>query len=128
MIDRFRDHAANERTFLAWIRTAIALMAFGFVIEKFDLFIHYLAAANPTTKLSAFSGHRTAGAGLALMITGLLIILVASWGYLVNRRLINSDTHQQYRTSLPNIILVLIIAGLGLFLVTYVGYELLGKI
>lgn len=127
MIDRFRDHAANERTFLAWIRTAIALMAFGFVIEKFDLFIHYLAVANPATKLSDFSGYRTAGAGLALMITGLIIIVVSSWGYLMNRRLINSDLQQQYHTSLPNIILVLIIAGLGLFLVTYVGYELLGN-
>jgi putative membrane protein len=29
MIDHFSDHAANERTFLAWVRTAIAVMAFG---------------------------------------------------------------------------------------------------
>ena len=35
----------NERTYLAWIRTAIAVMAFGFVIEKFDLFIRYLGHA-----------------------------------------------------------------------------------
>jgi hypothetical protein len=32
MITRYSDHAANERTFLAWVRTAIAMMAFGFVI------------------------------------------------------------------------------------------------
>ena len=30
MIKRYSDHAANERTFLAWVRTAIAVMAFGF--------------------------------------------------------------------------------------------------
>ena len=30
-----RVHMANERTFLAWIRTCIGIMAFGFVIEKF---------------------------------------------------------------------------------------------
>ena len=30
-----RVHMANERTFLAWIRTSIGIMAFGFVIEKF---------------------------------------------------------------------------------------------
>jgi putative membrane protein len=30
MIPRFTDHAANERTYLAWVRTAIAVMAFGF--------------------------------------------------------------------------------------------------
>ncbi|HXM85130.1 MAG TPA: DUF202 domain-containing protein, partial [Stellaceae bacterium] len=39
MIEKYRDHAANERTFLAWVRTSIALMAFGFLIEKFDLFL-----------------------------------------------------------------------------------------
>lgn len=32
-----RDHMANERTFLAWIRTSIGIMAFGFVVEKFAL-------------------------------------------------------------------------------------------
>src|SRR5215469_2800993 len=37
MIKRYSDHAANERTFLAWVRTAIAVMAFGFLIERFDL-------------------------------------------------------------------------------------------
>ena len=39
MIERYSDHAANERTFLAWIRTAIAVMAFGFLVERFDLFL-----------------------------------------------------------------------------------------
>lgn len=34
-----RVHMANERTFLAWIRTSIGIMAFGFVVEKFALFI-----------------------------------------------------------------------------------------
>ncbi len=34
-----RTHLANERTFLAWIRTSISIMAFGFVVEKFSLFL-----------------------------------------------------------------------------------------
>jgi putative membrane protein len=38
-----RVHFANERTFLSWIRTAIGIMAFGFVVEKFSLFLKYLA-------------------------------------------------------------------------------------
>ena len=33
------DHLANERTFLAWIRTSIGIMAFGFVVVKFSLFV-----------------------------------------------------------------------------------------
>ena len=39
MIQGYSDHAANERTFLAWVRTGIAVIAFGFVIEKFNLFL-----------------------------------------------------------------------------------------
>jgi putative membrane protein len=39
------DHLANERTFLAWIRTSIALMGFGFVIVKFALFIRQISVA-----------------------------------------------------------------------------------
>ena len=38
------DHLANERTFLAWIRTGIGIMAFGCVVVKFSLFIKQLAA------------------------------------------------------------------------------------
>lgn len=36
------DHLANERTFLAWIRTSIGIMAFGFVVVKFSLFVKQL--------------------------------------------------------------------------------------
>jgi putative membrane protein len=46
MIPGYSDHAANERTFLAWVRTGIAVIAFGFVIEKFNLFILTIANAS----------------------------------------------------------------------------------
>jgi inner membrane protein YidH len=49
MIKRHSDHAANERTFLAWVRTGIAIIALGFVVEKFNLFVRTLAEANSTT-------------------------------------------------------------------------------
>jgi len=38
-----RVHMANERTFLAWIRTSIGIMAFGFVVEKFALFLKQIS-------------------------------------------------------------------------------------
>jgi uncharacterized membrane protein YidH (DUF202 family) len=44
VISRYSDHAANERTFLAWVRTGIATIAFGFVIEKFNLFMLTISA------------------------------------------------------------------------------------
>jgi len=46
MISGYSDHAANERTFLAWVRTCIAVIVFGFVIEKFNLFVLTMASAS----------------------------------------------------------------------------------
>jgi putative membrane protein len=37
------DHLANERTFLAWIRTSVGIMAFGFVVVKFSLFVKQIS-------------------------------------------------------------------------------------
>ena len=49
MIPGYSDHAANERTFLAWVRTGIAVIAFGFVIEKFNLFVLTIASSTSST-------------------------------------------------------------------------------
>jgi putative membrane protein len=78
MIKNFGDHAANERTFLAWVRTAIAVMAFGFLIEKFDLFLAF-AAAQSTAGAPALQGQRFANeAGLAFIFLGVIMIVIAA--------------------------------------------------
>jgi putative membrane protein len=77
MIKRYSDHAANERTFLAWVRTAIAVMAFGFVIERFDLF---LQVAAPQVALKQFAPHGQSfanAAGLAFILLGVAMIVIA---------------------------------------------------
>ena len=45
MINRYTDYAANEQTYLAWVRTAITVMAFGSQVEKFDLFLEVAACS-----------------------------------------------------------------------------------
>ena len=45
MIRDYTNIAANERTFLAWVRTGIAVIALGFVIERFNLFLLTIAGA-----------------------------------------------------------------------------------
>ena len=45
--EMLRLHQANERTMLAWIRTGIALMAFGFAIARFGVFLRQIASVGP---------------------------------------------------------------------------------
>jgi putative membrane protein len=44
-IDRIREHQANERAFLAWLRTSLALIGFGFAIARFSIFLRQLQAS-----------------------------------------------------------------------------------
>ena len=126
MIDNFRDHAANERTYLAWIRTAIALMGFGFVIEKFDLFLRYIGSAMPETVIP-HNTHFAEGAGLAMMVIGLAIVLFSTWTFLKNLRLIDTPGAFVYQAKLPNLILGAVVAALGVFLILYVGLTLTAR-
>jgi len=77
MIKRYSDHAANERTFLAWVRTAIAVMAFGFVIEKFDLFLQALAPQAALKQIAPHGQKFANAAGLAFIAIGVVMIVIA---------------------------------------------------
>jgi putative membrane protein len=78
MIERYSDHAANERTFLAWVRTAIAIMAFGFLVQKFDLFLRI--AAGPLNARSPSANSQIIGnlAGLLLIVVGGVVMAFAA--------------------------------------------------
>jgi putative membrane protein len=91
MIKRYSDHAANERTFLAWVRTAIATMAFGFLIERFDLFIRFAVPAAARDS-AALQGRGFANAaGLAFLLMGIAMIGVAALRFLRITDQIDSD-------------------------------------
>ena len=74
--NRARDHLANERTFLAWVRTGAAIVVFGFAIGRFSLAMRQLTAlqGHPvrTAGLSVWMGSGTIVAGVALVVAGLL--------------------------------------------------------
>lgn len=77
MIQHYSDHAANERTFLAWIRTAIAVMAFGFLVERFDLFLQ-IAGQNLARHVLSPTGQLVGNiAGLILIAIGAATIVLA---------------------------------------------------
>ncbi len=74
--NRARDHLANERTFLAWVRTGAAIVVFGFAIGRFAIAMRQLTAlqGHPvrTTGISVWMGSGAIVAGVALVVAGLV--------------------------------------------------------
>lgn len=101
---RFRDHAANERTLLAWIRTGIALMAFGFAIARFGLFLREVAQAGQIRV--NVRGLGSAWFGVALVVLGLFTNAAALGRYLSIRRAL-----ERQQSIVPNPLLAY---GLGI--------------
>jgi putative membrane protein len=92
MITRYTDHAANERTFLAWIRTGLAVIAFGFFLAKLNVFFGAAAGGLPhPVAESAFAAGAARYAGLAMVVTGIAIIGRSSAGLERTRRAIDRD-------------------------------------
>lgn len=80
-IDRQREHQANERTFLAWLRTSIALIGFGFAIARFGLFIRQLYRTITQHEASTHPLFNSQNLGVSLVVFGLLVIVLAAWRY-----------------------------------------------
>jgi putative membrane protein len=74
--NRARDHLANERTFLAWVRTGAAIVVFGFAIGRFSIAIRQLASfvGRPvgTVSISVWMGSGAIVVGVLLVIAGLI--------------------------------------------------------
>ena len=92
MIKRYSDHAANERTFLAWVRTAIAVMAFGFVIERFDLFLQIAAPQMAGKQLAPHNQWFANIAGLAFIGLGVAMIVIAGIRFVKTAKDIEIET------------------------------------
>ncbi len=126
MIRGYSDHAANERTFLAWVRTGIAVIAFGFVIEKFNLFVLTMASASSLDaghrlQLERVSGPLGRYDGLALVVVGLALIVTAAARFVrTGWRLDDPETHPAGSLRAELILsaaLALFVAGISAYLV-----------
>lgn len=125
MIRGYSDHAANERTFLAWVRTGIAVIAFGFVIEKFNLFLDAIAREAAGDAAHQFDVHNLSGpfgryVGLALIFGGLGLLLFATARFLRTGRLLDApETHSASNARAELILLALlmsVVAGYSVYL------------
>lgn len=83
--NRIRDHLANERTYLSWMRSGISLLGFGVLIVRIRLLRPPLAPQAPG------NGWKL---GLAFAVVGLLSVALASWHYFAVRDDIENDTYE----------------------------------
>ena len=121
MIKRYTDHAANERTYLAWIRTAVSIMALGFLIEKFDLMITSFGGKINSQEDLIFSLSAEA-IGLGLFCVGLLIIVKATLRFFIYRESIESEGIVHYNLKNANLLLSLMMVMVAVFLFVYIGH------
>ncbi len=109
--NRARDHLANERTFLAWVRTGAAIVVFGFAIGRFSIAIR---------QLTAFLGHpvRTMGIsvwmGASAIITGVLLVIAGLIRYRRTRVQLDAGTFQPAGFVLDLVTILTVVFGLAL--------------
>ncbi|HTV36170.1 MAG TPA: DUF202 domain-containing protein [Xanthobacteraceae bacterium] len=121
MIKRYSDHAANERTFLAWVRTAIAVMAFGFVIEKFDLFLRAVASQAVLEKIAPHGQKFANAAGLAFIAIGVVMIVLSGIRFVQTTKAIESETVAPSPGERLDLGLAVLLALLGVSLLLYMA-------
>jgi len=110
------DHLANERTFLAWIRTAVGIMAFGFVVVKFTLFIKQLSLV--LGKEMVMKSHGVSGiAGVTLVIVGMVMSILAYKRYLDVKKQLETGVYKHSSALIS--VLTLFIFLTSIFLVVY---------
>jgi putative membrane protein len=116
MIPSYSDHAANERTFLAWIRTGLTIMALGFVIERLDLFLTSLGPDARGVEMARTPEIH----GLSVALVSLAILLIVGAGYRfvdINRAIDDQAVHPFKATLMPlGMASVLIVVGVLLLL------------
>ena len=128
MIERYSDHAANERTFLAWVRTAIAVMAFGFLVERFDLFLQIAGqtmarrALSPTGQIVG----NVAGLMLIGLGAGLMVLAIVRF----RRTSVEIDRAEALPgpSERPDLILAVLLTLLGGALFVYLSYTVISRL
>lgn len=106
---RTRDHLANERTYLAWMRTAIALIGFGVLIAR----LRYLVSPN----IAGTGQGWLLGLGFACI--GLLTVLLSTWHYFAVLNAIESSTYEPNSRWVILFSLVVTIMGAGVLYVLF---------
>jgi putative membrane protein len=109
--NRARDHLANERTFLAWVRTGAAIVIFGFAIGRFSIAMR---------QLTALSGHAIRTAGLSVwmgagsIIAGVTLVVAGLFRYRKTRQLLDQGKFEPAGFMLDLVTILTVLFGMVL--------------
>lgn len=109
--NRARDHLANERTFLAWVRTAVAIVVFGFAIGRFSIALR---------QLTALQGHPTRKGGISVwmgatsIVLGVVLVLAGLIRYRQTRRRLDQGAFEPAGAILDLVTILTVLFGLAL--------------
>ncbi len=87
------DHLANERTFLAWVRTSIGIMAFGFVVVKFSLFVKQISLVLGKENIIQSKGY-SGIAGIVLVSVGTVTAVLSYLRYRRSEKQLNEGYYK----------------------------------
>jgi putative membrane protein len=112
------DHLANERTFLAWVRTSIGIMAFGFVVVKFSLFVKQISLILGREDVVHSKGH-SGFLGISLVAVGAITAVLAYLRYRQTEKQLNNAqyTHSSLLLTLLTAFIFLVSVLLIVYLV-----------
>jgi putative membrane protein len=112
-----RVYFAAERTFLAWIRTGLALMGIGFAVSRFGLFLRELGASE--SHLSVHATGLSQWSGVALVGLGVIVNVSSVLRHFQLVRELSSGTWVAGRVSRDAVVLGLVLAGAGIGMAAY---------
>ncbi len=115
-----RVYFAAERTFLAWIRTGLALMGFGFVVARFGLFLRELSIRNSgPPQVSTQTTGPSLWLGTALVIVGVIANISAVMTHIRRVKQLRSGEWIAGRISKTAVTLALLLSAAGIGLAIY---------
>lgn len=110
------DHLANERTFLAWMRTSIGIMAFGFVVVKFSIFVKQISLILGKENIIHSKGY-SGIVGIILVAVGTVTAVLSYIRYRRAEKQLNEGYYQH--SSLLITVLTAFIFLVSVFLIVY---------
>jgi putative membrane protein len=113
---------AEERTLLAWVRTGLALMGFGFVVARFGLFLRELASLQGVAVQQRLGVSLWVGTTLVLL--GVAVNLLAAWKHVQTVRQLNRGEAIDFRPVSLGPVIALILGVLGLLVAIYLIFGL----